>query len=143
MNFPDTLVVDASVGVKLFLEEEGSREAEAIFALLAGVSPRTLAVPDLFFVECANVFRSRVHRRLMKLAAARDAFGILRALPLKPVASGDLAAAALDLALDQGISVYDAVYAVLARTLAAPLVTADARLLAALRKAGIAALPLS
>ena len=53
-----------------------------------------------------------------------------------------LAAAALDLALDAGISVYDAVYASLARTLAAPLVTADARLLAALRKVGIAALPL-
>ncbi|MBK9063303.1 MAG: type II toxin-antitoxin system VapC family toxin [Acidobacteria bacterium] len=52
-------------------------------------------------------------------------------------------AAALDLALDHGLSVYDAVYAVLARTLAAPLVTADGRLLAALRKAGIAALPLA
>jgi predicted nucleic acid-binding protein len=79
----------------------------------------------------------------MKAAAARDAFGILRALPLRPVASGELAAAALDLALDHGLSVYDAVYAVLARTLAAPLVTADGRLLAALRKAGIAALPLT
>jgi predicted nucleic acid-binding protein len=82
MSLPDTLVVDASVGVKLFLEEDGSREAEGIFSLLAGDSPRILAVPDLFFVECANVFRSRVHRRLMKPAAARDAFGILRALPL-------------------------------------------------------------
>ncbi len=143
MTVPDTAVVDASVGVKLFLDEDGSREAETLFASLGAATRRELVVPDLFFVECANVFRSRVHRRLMKPAAARDAFGILRALPLKSVASGDLAAAALDVALDAGISVYDAVYAALARTLAAPLVTADGRLLAALRKAGIAALPLA
>lgn len=143
MKIPDTLVVDASVGVKLFLEEDGSREADVLFTSLGADAGRTLVVPDLFFVECANVFRSRVHRRLMKAAAARDAFGILRSLPLRAVASGELAAAALDLALDAGISVYDAVYASLARMLAAPLVTADGRLLAALRKAGIAALPLA
>lgn len=143
MKLPATLVVDASVAVKLFIDEEGSREAEALFARLAGDSSRTLAVPDLFFVECANVFRSRVHRRLMQTAVAREAFGVLRSLPLKSVASGELVASALDLALDAGLSVYDAVYAALARTLGAPLVTADARLLAALRKAGIAALPLA
>jgi len=143
VTVPDTAVVDASVGIKLFLEEDGSREAEALFVSLGADSRRTLVVPDLFFVECANVFRSRVHRKLMPTEGARDAFGILRSIPLKSVASGDLAAAALDLALDVGISVYDGVYAALARALVAPLVTADARLLAALREAGVAALPLA
>ncbi len=78
----------------------------------------------------------------MKPEAARDAFGILRGLPLRVVASGELSSAALDLALDAGISVYDSVYASLARMLAVPLVTADGRLIATLRKAGVAALPL-
>ncbi len=141
MTLPQTFVVDASVGVKLFLEEDGSPEAERLFTL-AGTSAHALAVPELFFIECANVFRSRVHRRLMAAGTAHDAFGILRALPLQAVASADLAGEALDLALDHGLSVYDAVYATLARRLAAPLVTADGRLLGALRKAGIAALPL-
>lgn len=142
MTLPEMFVVDASVGVKLFLEEEGSREAERLFSLLGGESAHVLAVPELFFIECAHVFRSRVHRRLMSAGAAREAFAILRSLPLRAVSSADLVPAALDLALANALSVYDAIYAVLAQRLGAPLVTADGRLRQTLRKAGLAALPL-
>ncbi len=99
---PETFVVDASVGVKLFLDETGADEAERLFALLGRDPPHVIAVPDLFFIECANVFRSRVHRRLMT--------------------------AALDLALVHGLSVYDATYTALADRLGVPLVTADGKL---------------
>lgn len=128
MKFPGTFVVDASVGVKLFLDEPGAAEAERLFALLRHAPPHVIAVPDLFFIECANVFRSRAHRRLMAAENARKAFTILRALPLQTVASTDLAPLSLDLALAHGLSVYDATYAALAERIGAPLVTADEKL---------------
>lgn len=140
MRLPETFVVDASVGVKLFLDEPGAPEAERLFALLGHDPPHVIAVPDLFFIECANVFRSRAHGRLMSAEQAREAFKILRALPLQTVASPAIAPLALDLALAKGLSVYDATYAALAERLGAPLVTADARLARKLEDAGTKAI---
>lgn len=136
MKLPETFAVDASVGVKLFLEESGSEEAERLFALLGRDPPHVIAVPDLFFIECANVFRSRVHRRLMTAEQARQAFAILRTLPLQTVSSPEVTPAALDLALALGLSVYDGTYAALAERLGVPLVTADGRLVRKLVEAG-------
>jgi predicted nucleic acid-binding protein len=136
MKLPETFAVDASVGVKLFLEESGSEEAERLFALLGRDPPHVIAVPDLFFIECANVFRSRVHRRLMTAEQARQAFAILRTLPLQTVSSPEVTPAALDLALALGLSVYDGTYAALAERLGVPLVTADERLARKLEEAG-------
>jgi predicted nucleic acid-binding protein len=136
MKLPETFAVDASVGVKLFLEESGSEEAERLFALLGRDPPHVIAVPDLFFIECANVFRSRAHRRLMTPEQARQAFAILRSLPLQTVSSTEVTPAALDLALAHGLSVYDGTYAALAERLGVPLVTADARLARKLEEAG-------
>lgn len=136
MKLPETFAVDASVGVKLFLEESGSVEAERLFALLGRDPPHVIAVPDLFFIECANVFRSRVHRRLMTAEQARQAFTILRTLPLQTVSSPEIMPAALDLALALGLSVYDGTYAALAERLGVPLVTADERLARKLEEAG-------
>jgi predicted nucleic acid-binding protein len=136
MRFPESFVVDASVGVKLFLDETGSDEAERLFSLLGRDPPHVIAVPDLFFIECANVFRSRVHRRLMSAEQAREAFTILRTLPLQTVSSSEITLAALDLALAHGLSVYDGTYAALAERLGVPLVTADGRLARKLAEAG-------
>lgn len=136
MKLPETFVVDASLGVKLFLDETGSDEAERLFALLGHDPPHVIAVPDLFFIECANVFRSRVHRRLMTAAQARQAFAVLRALPLQTVSSSELTPLALDLALDYGLSVYDGTYAALSDRLGVPLVTADQKLARKLEGAG-------
>ena len=50
----EAFVVDASVGIKLFVEEEFSEKVQALFDLLAKNPPTKLFVPDLFYVECAN-----------------------------------------------------------------------------------------
>ena len=55
-------VVDASVGIKLFLREPLSDAAHAFFAHLAEDPPARLFVPDLFFVECANILWKYVRR---------------------------------------------------------------------------------
>ena len=44
-------VVDASVGIKLFLVEDLSEQADALFDHLADQPPARFYVPDLFFIE--------------------------------------------------------------------------------------------
>ena len=52
---PLCYVVDASVGIKLFVEEEFSEQAHALFSCLAADPPAELYVPDLFYIECTNI----------------------------------------------------------------------------------------
>ena len=53
------LVVDASVGAKLFLPEPLSEQAQALFDRLSDDPPVELYVPDRFYVECGNTLWKR------------------------------------------------------------------------------------
>jgi predicted nucleic acid-binding protein len=53
----NTVVVDASVVVKLMLPELGSDAADALVA-----ERRPLIAPELLYAECANVFWKRARR---------------------------------------------------------------------------------
>jgi predicted nucleic acid-binding protein len=98
-----------------------------------------MTAPDLLFPECANVFRSRVLRRLMSAESAREAFKALRSLPLQVVPLVEISEETLDHALRYDLSVYDGCYSALAALLGVPLVTADRRLLKKLGRAGVQA----
>jgi len=54
-TIPTRCVVDASVGIKLFVSEPLSDKAQALFNRLASDLPADLHVPDLFYIECANI----------------------------------------------------------------------------------------
>ncbi len=118
-------VVDASVGIKLFLVEPLSDRADALFSSLITWPPARLYVPDLFYIECANILWKYVrHFGYAPEAARRDVTDLIR-LPLRSVPTAELAEAALALALEHGTTSYDAAYVALARRLSLPLVTAD------------------
>lgn len=118
-------VVDASVGMKLFLVEPLSDRADALFAHLADDPPSRFYVPDLFFIECANILWKYVRRFGYAAEAARQDVVDLTRLPLQVVPTATLAEAALDLAVQHGSTAYDSAYIVLAQRLSLPLVTAD------------------
>ena len=121
-------VVDASVGIKLFVEEEGSDAADRLFGELANNPLARFYVPDLFFVECANILWKYVRRFDYPPENARQDVADLRALALRSVSTADLIVPALELAVAHDITTYDASYAALARQLSLPLITADERL---------------
>jgi predicted nucleic acid-binding protein len=127
------LVVDASVGVKFFLEEEGSAAARAVFALLEDRESPILHVPDLFFVECANALRKAVLHRALDPAEALQEVEALEGLSVESSTLRHLAADAFTIAAESSVSVYDAAYVVLSDRTGAPLVTADRRLFDKLR----------
>lgn len=131
-------VVDASVGIKLFLAEEGSDAADALFAQLAQSPPARFYVPDLFYSECANILWKYVRHYGYPAGNARQDVADLLALRLQTVSTADVLAPALALALQYDITAYDACYAALAQQLDLPLITADSPLRRKLAGSGIA-----
>jgi predicted nucleic acid-binding protein len=128
MTASGACVVDASVGIKLFLAEELSDRADTLFANLAADPPGQLSVPDLFYIECANILWKHTRRSGFPPEMARKALIDLGKLALKRYPTADLAAQALDVAVDQSITAYDACYVALALQLSVPFVTADEKL---------------
>ena len=129
-------VVDASVGIKLFIVEPLSNEAHALFAGLAADPPARFYAPDLFYIECTNILLKYVKR----LGLAPEDAGLfveqLGQLALTAISTESLRVDAFEIAVEHDLTAYDAAYVALARQLALPLVTADARL--ARRLAGTA-----
>jgi predicted nucleic acid-binding protein len=114
-------VVDASVAMKWFVEEPWTKEAERILHPAAAV-----VVPELFFVEMANIAWKKVRRGDMDLATARM---VMDELPLLVAASDSggarLARRAFDLAHELQHPAYDCLYLATAEAEGVRLVTAD------------------
>lgn len=121
---PLRYVLDASVGIQLFIQEVHTPIVRNLFVKLATESGAELHVPDLFFIECANIllkYTRRFNRPLENsLADLRD----LQQLMIKSTPTFVLATDALMLAEVKNLSAYDACYAVLAQRLKIPLLTA-------------------
>jgi predicted nucleic acid-binding protein len=119
-------VLDASVGIKLFVEEEFSDKVERLFAKLAE-DPRTeIHVPDLFYIECANILLKYTHRFDRPLEDSLADIKDLNNLALQVTSTSELIEEALQLADEKNLTAYDACYAVLAQKLDLSLITADA-----------------
>ena len=122
------IVLDASVAVKWFRDEDNSDLAEALLMENRG----ELVVPDLFVIEVAGalVREANMNKPVaaeMRLALSRlvemiDA-GAFESIRLDP----DRLATAAALAIALGHPLKDCLYLALAQDLACPLVTADAR----------------
>lgn len=119
-------VLDASVLVKLFVDEIGSSD------VAAALKPTDeLIAPDLIWAEAGNVLRKYVRRGAL---AAADAEGILAdmlQMPIETTSARDLIEPALAIAAETDRAVY-ALYLAMAAERRCRLLTADERLVNAL-----------
>ena len=127
---PVACAVDASVGIKLVITEALSGQAHALFAHLAHDPASRFLVPELFYLECANVLWKHIQRSGYPLADAQVSLAALSALALLQIQTRPLTGDALAIAANYGISVYDACYVATAQHAGVPLITADSKLVA-------------
>jgi predicted nucleic acid-binding protein len=115
-----TLVVDASaIGAIVFGEPDGT-------TIAAHVEDESLVAPALIDYELANIACKKIRRRPAQRLEVTAAFSAMHRLQIKrlPVPIDDV----LSLALDTGLSAYDASYLWLAMSRDIELVTLDNRL---------------
>ncbi|BAY90909.1 MULTISPECIES: type II toxin-antitoxin system VapC family toxin [unclassified Tolypothrix] len=124
-------VVDTSVCIKYFIADPLTAKVNQLFSHLA--NPQTeIYVPDLFYIECANVFWKYVRARIYTAAEIQADLATLKAFPLRVFSTADLMADAVNIALNYGISAYDASYVALSQQVDATLLTLDNKLVKAL-----------
>ncbi len=133
-DLPSRLVIDASVGIKLFVSEDHAPEAKSLFLGMTEDPSIEPFVPDLFYAECANILWKYVRRSGYSAADALKDIAATKNLGLRAVSAGLLMPRALDLALKWEITAYDACYVALAEELKSPLITADQKLFKRLQK---------
>jgi predicted nucleic acid-binding protein len=92
-------------------------------------------VPDLLYIECANVLWKYTRRLGYDARLARDNLEDLSKLALTSIPTELLFRSAFELAREYNISAYDAVYMSLARSTGTDLVTADKRLVRQVQRA--------
>jgi predicted nucleic acid-binding protein len=85
-------------------------------------------LPDLFYVECANVLLKYTRRYKRPIEDSLADLEDLNKLALKLTSITDLIEDALLLANEKDLTAYDTCHAVLAQKLKPPLITADAPL---------------
>ena len=131
------LVLDASLTLQWFLEDEADREYG--LAVLASLSNKRAAVPVLWFYEVGNGLLMAHRRKRITLDKVDGFLTRLKALPIDaaeqiPSEIFELPA----LAQKHSLTNYDAAYLALAMRLNLPLATNDADLRRAVVGAGIA-----
>jgi predicted nucleic acid-binding protein len=123
-----TLVVDASVAAQWVLSQEGSERA----ALLR--SDEKLIAPSLIAAEIGSAIWKAVRRGEVKPTDAPTALEAALLSLDELIAIEDLRLRALELAIDLAHPIYDCFYLALAERERCPIVSADAKLLAAAKK---------
>jgi predicted nucleic acid-binding protein len=127
-------VVDASVVLKWVLPEPDSDVARRLASW-------NLVAPEFLLLECGNALWVRARRGLMPSEDVPIVVEQLLAAPIRLVVGKDLIRGALALAARLDHPIYDCGYLALARTENVPVVTADARFVAAVRRAKDDAIP--
>lgn len=130
----DRLVFDSSAILTLFIPDANTPKVEKLFVRVLEDELEGL-VPDLAYVECANVMWKYVRRGLCDEPEAREVVTRVRELPLISVPTRALFEDAYQEGLRSGITAYDAVYVTLASVLKIDLVTGDKKLAARVRHA--------
>ncbi len=130
------LVLDASLTLQWFLEDEADRDYG--LSVLASLSSKRAAVPILWFYEVGNGLLMAHRRKRITFDQIDGFLTRLKALPID--AAEQVPSEILDflaLAQKHGLTNYDAAYLALAMRLNLPLATSDADLRKAAAAAGV------
>lgn len=127
------LVMDASVLIKFYVPEILSDRAERLLAKAKRKEVDLLA-PDLIYPEAGNILWKKHRLKELTPSEVEEITDAILSLPLKIDASKSLLPLAVDLAIANWITVYDALYLSLANVYETTMITADRKLVEVLAK---------
>ncbi len=127
------VVPDASVLIKLFIDEPGSAKAVAAIK-----KAKHLIAPDLLWPEVGNILWKYVRRGELQAKEAQALLEDMLQMPIELVKTQELIEDALVIATEFGRSVYDSLYLAVALHSKAVFLTADTRLVNALSNTSLA-----
>jgi len=123
-------VIDASVGLKWFIEESRSTAARKILEKGTG-----FIVPNIFIPEICNVVWKKIKNQEVTAEQGQAIVTSLPAVIDHIVPTAELAQRAFDLAVQFNHPVYDCLYLALAERESSTLITDDAKLVTVGKKA--------
>ena len=119
------IVLDSSVVTKWYVREVNSQEAGELKTWLQEGAV-LVAVPDLFFVEIANVlWKKWMHMKDIGKIEAQEIFREVMNLPFQTLPDRELLKETFILSSKYAISIYDSLYLAAASELEALFITAD------------------
>jgi predicted nucleic acid-binding protein len=127
------LVIDASVVIKFYVPEILSDHAGEVLSRVAN-GEVLLYAPDLVYPETGNVLWKKQRRRELTTEEVDEIVNAINALPMIIEPSKPILPLALSIAVQSGITVYDAMYVAIARIYETKMITADKKLTDALEK---------
>jgi predicted nucleic acid-binding protein len=128
-----TLVVDASVALKWFVDEDGSPGAVSLLN-----SGEPMIAPDLVVAEVCNAGWKSLRRREIDAAQFDEIAADVSRVFVRLVSLDQLIRRAAVIARELDHAIYDCLYLALAEAEEVAMVTADRRLLAAVRGTALA-----
>jgi predicted nucleic acid-binding protein len=120
-NNKQIIVIDASVAIKFFIEEEESDKADLVLTEIIN-KPDDFVVPELFFFELANTLNRIITDDTdprLKLLGELSNMGLIR-IPFSPVLASDIRKFQT-----LGLSGYDSAYLAVASLVGGIWLTAD------------------
>lgn len=132
-----TAVVDTSAFLRLFLPDGAIPEGLEVFMRGVERGENIAIAPELMLAEAANVAVKKQRQGVLSAVEAAELVRLMRGMPVRYLSHGDLIVPAAESATEFGLTVYDALFLVLARQKAARLFTADDHLGGIARKCGL------
>lgn len=133
-NIIHAIVVDSGVLVKWLIREPYTEQSMALMEQHRA-DDLTLMAPDLLYAEVGNVIWKKQRFDGLELDNARLVLDTVLRLEIAVTPAASILKTAHELAINYGSTVYDSLYLALARQERCPFVTADQKLVNAVRDA--------
>ncbi len=131
------LILDTSVVIKWYIRENLEENAVCLKSRVEDEKIQ-VAVPRFFFIESANVlWKKYTIRKDIDKMDAKGIFSRILDLPFKIIEDDDVLLKALSIALENSLSIYDALYLASALHFKAKFITADIALVKQLSKSSL------
>jgi len=130
-------VVDTSAVLRLFIPDGPIPDGLEKFFRGVETGSNIAIAPELLMVEATNVVIKKQRRNELSLDEAKALISLLKQMPIRYFSHHSLFSSTHQIALETGLSAYDALFLALAQERGATLFTADNKLQSEAEKRGI------